>query len=103
MPTHDSTLCVVDETLFMDLLQEVRPIVFSYRLSLGTDGEELMQDVAERLLRYWKQVSTSKNPYAYARVLARNVMLALYEKIARRRRIAPLVSLHALEEMGVQF
>jgi DNA-directed RNA polymerase specialized sigma24 family protein len=103
MPNLDSTLCVVDETLFMALLQEVRPIVFSYRLSLGTDGEELMQDVAERLLRYWKQVSTSKNPYAYARMLARNVMLALYEKLARRRRIAPFVSMHALEELGVQF
>jgi DNA-directed RNA polymerase specialized sigma24 family protein len=40
---------------------------------------------------------------SYGRRLARNAMINAYRKVARRRRIAPTQSMHALEEMGVQF
>ena len=103
MPTHDSTLCVVDETVLMTLLQSIRPMTYSFARSSGIDADDLYQDIAIRMTCKWPLILQVQYPRSYVRRLARNTMINAYRKVARRRRIAPTQSMHALEEMGVQF
>jgi DNA-directed RNA polymerase specialized sigma24 family protein len=94
---------VVDETVLTTLLQSIRPMTYSIARSSGIDADDLYQDIAIRMTSKWPLIMQAQFQHSYVRRLARNAMINAYRKVARRRRIAPTQSMHALEEMGVQF
>jgi RNA polymerase sigma factor (sigma-70 family) len=102
MPIANSTL-LVDEQQLDELIRQSCYDIASFARTSGLDREDLTQEVAIKLIRRWDQVMAAEYPQAYARRVARNQLIDLYRKVARRRGIAPSVSMQALEEAGVQF
>lgn len=68
-------------------LMKLRGMAWSFERTSGVSREDLLQDVALRLYCKSEKVLAARKPMAYARVLARNVMIRHYQKAARRRRI----------------
>ena len=102
MTTVNST-ALVDEHQLDELIRQSGYDIASFAQSCGLDREDLAQEVALKLIRRWDVVMAADNPASYARRVAHNQLIDLYRKVARRRHIAPSVSMNYLEEEGVQF
>jgi DNA-directed RNA polymerase specialized sigma24 family protein len=74
-------------------LHRARPMAWSFAQSTGLDADDLLQDVAEKLWIKWARVVQVERPVGYALAVARSVMLWRYRVQARRREIAPMVSM----------
>jgi DNA-directed RNA polymerase specialized sigma24 family protein len=102
MPIIDST-SRVDETLLQQMLQNARHDIASFARTSGLDREDLQQEVALKILRRWETIITRHSPLPYASRVAHNQLIDEYNKVARQRRMVPLMSMQSLEEQGVQF
>jgi DNA-directed RNA polymerase specialized sigma24 family protein len=102
MPITNST-SLVDETLLTEILRNARYDIVSFAQSSGLDRDDLAQEVAMKIIRRWETIITRESPLPYARRVARNTLIDEYNRVAKRRRLAPLVSMQSLEEQGVQF
>jgi DNA-directed RNA polymerase specialized sigma24 family protein len=98
-----SPVAQVDETLFSEMLRNARYDIVSFAQSSGLDRDDLAQEVAMKIIRRWETIITRESPLPYARRVARNTLIDEYNRVAKRRRLAPLVSMQSLEEQGVQF
>jgi DNA-directed RNA polymerase specialized sigma24 family protein len=99
MPNLDSTSLQVDETTLTDMIQHVKAMIYSFSRSSGIDVEDLTQDVMMKYFIRWDSIQAALNPHAYARRVARNILIDKYHHAIRSR----AVSMNALEEMGAQF
>jgi DNA-directed RNA polymerase specialized sigma24 family protein len=99
MTTVDSTPLQVDETALTDMIQNVKAMIASFSRSSGIDVEDLTQEVMMKYFIRWDSIQTALNPHAYARRVARNILIDKYHHAIRSR----AVSMSALEELGVQF
>ena len=83
------------EELMQAFLSVARPLAWSYAQSSQLEFDDLMQEIALRMYRYWSKILASHetNPFPYAKTVAQNCLITLYQKQARRRRIMAMVPL----------
>ena len=74
-----------DGELIEMYLRSVRAVAGSFSRSSGIPAEDLLQEVACKFIVKWMQIISAREPLPYARVVAKNAMIDLYNEKKRKQ------------------